>query len=117
MRKFRKIVDIAGRLFLVIIFLGYYVGSTDFMHSHEFDGQIIVHSHFYFPGANGQPTHSHSAASYNTIAQLNLITGITAHYMLPTMMLRLLAVFFFEGFYHLIRQSRFTLCLRAPPLA
>lgn len=117
MHKFRKIADIAGRLFLVIIFLGYYVGSTDFMHTHELDGQIIVHSHFYFPGANGQPAHSHSAAAFNTIAQLNLITGVAAHYMAPAMLLTLLAVFFFEGFSKIVRQSSSTLHLRAPPVA
>ncbi len=63
----RKIIG----LLLVVLFAGYYGGTTLFYHVHEIDGVKIVHSHPYTGDAQH---HTHSAASCRTI---QLLSGLT----------------------------------------
>lgn len=55
---------------LVALFISYYIGGVAFTHVHHFSTYTIIHSHPYWPGADGQPHHTHNTVDYNTIEQL-----------------------------------------------
>lgn len=57
---------------LLVVFVMFYCGNTFFMHEHVLgDGEKIIHSHPYMPGA----THSHSAAALQCISLANAALG------------------------------------------
>ncbi len=55
---------------LLLFFIGHYSNSTMFYHTHEVDGQVYCHSHFFgFKNTKGVPVASHTHSS----SQLQLI--------------------------------------------
>lgn len=60
------------RLFLVILFLGYYGGSTLFIHTHTVDGVVITHSHPYLPSGH----HTHMPSGFQVIDHLTYLIFI-----------------------------------------
>lgn len=61
-------------ILLAVLFMGYYLGNTTFIHTHTFADQKVTHSHPYLP--NGH--HTHSAAELQKIATLNLTLALLA---------------------------------------
>ena len=64
------------RPLLVALFVSYYIGGTAFTHTHFYhtyfyQTQFIIHSHPYWPNADGSPDHEHSKAALETIALLD----------------------------------------------
>lgn len=59
------------RILFMLIFSGYYWGITFFPHQHIFNGQPVVHSHFYIKGKGSDtknPGHQHNTAAFELIA-------------------------------------------------
>lgn len=52
---------------LLSVFALFFSGNLLFLHTHEIGDELVVHSHPYIPSAS----HTHSAGSLQTIAQLN----------------------------------------------
>lgn len=59
------------RYLFPILFLGFFASNTFFSHSHLYHGNIIVHSHPFKKGQEGNPTHSHNDSGYQLIYLLN----------------------------------------------
>ena len=64
-----KALKYAGSLFLIIVLLHYFVGTSCFFHTHEFQAHVITHSHPY-TGTPDAPRHAHSAVQFAAIAAL-----------------------------------------------
>jgi hypothetical protein len=66
------------RVALLLFFIGHYSNSTMFYHTHEVDGQIYCHSHFFgFKNSKGVPvaSHTHTSSQFqliDTYSQTNL---------------------------------------------
>jgi hypothetical protein len=54
------------QLLLVILFMGYYGGTTLFIHSHTIHGEQITHSHPY-----STPCHGHTSNQVQQISELS----------------------------------------------
>ena len=61
MGKTKKIVS----LLLLVLYVGYYAGTTFFVHSHNCTNGVIIHSHPYTSA-----THTHSTTSFQLIDSL-----------------------------------------------
>jgi hypothetical protein len=72
--KRRRAIRIVNYLMLVM-YLGYFTGTTIFIHSHLFQNRIIVHSH---PYTNSQ--HGHSESELLVLDQLQDRTSTEAVY-------------------------------------
>lgn len=70
----RRAVRIVNYL-LLVMYLGYFTGTTIFIHSHLFQNRIIVHSH---PYTNSQ--HGHSESELLVLDQLQDRTSTEAVY-------------------------------------
>ena len=70
----RNILAIKGYL-VILLFAGYYTGTTMFYHVHLIDGVVISHSHPYWPESQGKnvpyQTHPHSRGELTFIKYLN----------------------------------------------
>jgi hypothetical protein len=60
-----------SRYFFLILFLGFFASATFFPHSHQYNGNIIVHSHPFKHNKEGKPIHTHSDSGYQLIYLLN----------------------------------------------
>jgi len=70
----RRAIRIVNYL-LLVMYLGYFAGTTIFIHSHLFQNRIIVHSH---PYTNSQ--HGHSESELLVLDQLQDRTSTEAVY-------------------------------------
>ncbi|MEA4935399.1 MAG: hypothetical protein VB102_02025 [Paludibacter sp.] len=74
------------KLSLLLFFIAHYSNSTMFYHTHEIDGRIYCHSHFFGFNLNdtGIPvsTHTHTANQFNLIQLFNQIS-LTANLDIP----------------------------------
>jgi hypothetical protein len=102
--------------FLLVLYCGYRVSVTCFVHSHIVDGQVVAHSHPY-RGTPDSPSHSHTNAQFlsieflSHIVILGAVSAVLAHV--------------FSGKIIIRRLSRAFICkrvrirsyvLRAPPM-
>lgn len=63
-------------LVLLLLFAGFYAGTTLFVHSHLINGEQIVHSHPIFGGDDS--AHSHSQAEIDLITHLTTFSILFA---------------------------------------
>lgn len=74
------------KFILLLFFIGHYSNTTLFYHTHEIDGRIYCHSHFFGFNINdkGIPTstHTHTANQFNLIQLYNQI-NLTADLDIP----------------------------------
>ncbi|MDO9635108.1 MAG: hypothetical protein Q7J05_08755 [Paludibacter sp.] len=65
------------RVALLLFFIGHYSNTTMFYHTHEVDGRLYCHSHFFgFKNSKGIPvsSHSHSGNQFQLIDTFNQIS-------------------------------------------
>jgi hypothetical protein len=65
------------KLALLLFFIGHYSNTTLFYHTHEVDGRMYAHSHFFgIKNSKGVPieTHSHTNKQVDLIDSFNLFT-------------------------------------------
>lgn len=66
-----------GALLLLLLFTEYLGSTSLFVHSHNIDGELIVHSHPY-SGSKDNPNHSHSTQQCKAISLLSFFTALAA---------------------------------------
>ncbi len=97
---------------LVAIFAMYYCESTLFVHTHQYLGGTVTHSHPFLPGGH----HSHSATEFQTIhtlAQTTLDEPTVAYHQLVT--LSLIAILTYAVIVKMPANRPLSISLRAPP--
>ena len=106
-----------SRYFFLILFLGFFVSNTFFDHTHLYHGHIIVHSHPFEKGQDGNPIHSHNDSGYQLIYLLNnYMASIVFSCVLALavfFMLKEISPFTIIGFHTRIVHS--SILLRGPP--
>ncbi|MFH0756789.1 MAG: hypothetical protein V2B15_05845 [Bacteroidota bacterium] len=106
-----------SRYFFLILFLAFFAGNTFFDHSHLYHGNIIVHSHPFKKGQDGNPIHSHSDSAYQLIYLLNhYLAGIVLSCTLATgvfFLLKEIAPLTVTRFH--TRTDQASILLRGPP--
>jgi len=106
--------------FLLFLFIGYYVNSTFFYHSHIIDGVRIVHSHFYWPNKNSKDKpvkHTHTRDEFFTI---NIISNFSTTPLSGTAALTITLILLYQLLIPLKTKIQegvtfFNYSLRAPP--
>ncbi len=78
MYKVKRHIDI--RLFLLVLFLGYFTDIHFFTHSHIINGVTIVHSHFTWPSEKKDlpAGHTHSGKVLELMSQVSDETALIA---------------------------------------
>ncbi|MDH6357509.1 hypothetical protein [Parabacteroides sp. PF5-9] len=102
---------------LLVLYIGFYVGNTTFVHTHHYLSYSVTHSHPFLKTTDGVPDHGHDKASLDTIDQINTIV---IDFVLFLFALGIVGLFFTT----LIQQPRSNIVfrvvngynLRAPPL-
>jgi hypothetical protein len=68
----RQRFSILSGYFLLVLFVSYYGNISLFIHTHEVNGERIVHSHFNFLAQDGNKTdHQHGTSSLHLIQALS----------------------------------------------
>ena len=62
-----------GKWMLVILFLSYYISTTMFYHTHDFNWGTVTHSHPYLPSNSEAPSHTHTPVQCQTISFLSYL--------------------------------------------
>ena len=107
--------NIAGYLFIAL-YMCYTASTTLFVHTHNYDGQFVVHSHPFVMGEGGALNHSHtlSQSLFIHFISSSLFVGMSA-----TIALGVLFVVFAKQYKHdieiYIRKHIVHYSLRAPP--
>lgn len=78
-----KALKYAGSLFLIIVLLHYFVGTSCFFHTHEFQAHVITHSHPYKTQQDNKPKHTHTAHELELISILDQSLSETINVMTP----------------------------------
>ncbi|MDL2222037.1 hypothetical protein LJC35_05750 [Parabacteroides sp. OttesenSCG-928-N08] len=71
MNKLRK--NSLLKVFFILLYVGFYVGNTAFVHTHNYLTFSVTHSHPFLNAAEGGAEHTHNKASIDTIEQINTI--------------------------------------------
>ena len=108
------------RYFLLLLFLGYYVSTTLFTHTHIVNGAVIVHSHPYIPFSGEKPAnHQHSTNGFVLIHFLShfAITFVALFILLNAIhsFIHQIIIIRNTGNYKVFN-GFYTFLLRAPPL-
>ena len=107
--------NIAGYLFIAL-YMCYTASTTLFVHTHNYDGQFVVHSHPFVMGEGGALNHNHtlSQSLFIHFISSSLFVGITT-----SIGLRVLSIVLTKQYKHKIEiyiKQHFThYSLRAPP--
>jgi hypothetical protein len=114
MKKIQR--NILGYIFIAL-YVSYAASTSLFIHTHEYDGQQIVHSHPFLMGEGGALNHTHTAAQSIFIHYIssNLLLAISV-----SVGIAILFIYLHKEFQQETQPgtSRFMLyfSLRAPPV-
>ncbi|MCD7973852.1 MAG: hypothetical protein LUG18_14535 [Candidatus Azobacteroides sp.] len=107
------------RIFLLLLFVGYYSNITFFYHSHRVNGTLIFHSHWFKDFRNDIPvqSHSHTSLEYVLIDTYNK-TVIDNDLLVPVVSEPVVCAYRIENIL-LLEEAQVKNCLhtnpRAPP--
>lgn len=99
-------------LFLLILLMSYKVGVTMFVHTHNVDGTMVVHSHPFTSN-----NHSHSSTQVIAIGQLSSFNGLenTSYNEINVFHYSVEEINFSEQNLFVINACDASVSLRAPP--
>ena len=87
----RKHLIKLGKWTLLILFIGYYVSSTMFYHTHHFSWGTVTHSHPYVPSDCEVPSHTHTPSqclAISFLTNLLLIASVFAVFICKTVIIQ-----------------------------
>ena len=78
-QKMRRAFINTGKWLLLVLFMGYYISTTCFYHTHYFSWGKVTHSHPYLPFGKGPANHTHTQDACYLIDYLaNIVILFTA---------------------------------------
>jgi len=67
----KKLLVGMGKWMVIMLFLGYYISTTMFYHTHHFSWGTVTHSHPYLPTNSDVPNHNHTPVQCQAIEILS----------------------------------------------
>ena len=112
----REMLVKTGKWMIIILFLGYYISTTAFYHTHYFSWGTVTHSHPYLPFDSETPSHSHTPTQCQAISLLSfllLIFSIASVVVCKTVVVKKIYI---RGNIYKSRFQQIFSPLRAPPV-